>query len=55
MKEELVKLIKECKDISGNWNGDESGYQEDQTRIAEDIIEKANELIDLINELIGTN
>ena len=55
MKDELLKLIKEMEKVSGQWNGDESGYQEDQAHIADDIIEKSKELIDLINELNGTN
>ena len=55
MNEELKKLIKECEEISGRWNGDDSGYKEEQAHIANDIIEKSKELIDLINELNGTN
>jgi len=55
IKEELLKLIKECEEIAGNWNGDEPGYQEEQASIANEIIEKSTELIDLINELNGTN
>lgn len=55
MKEELKKCIKECEEIAGRWNGDESGYQEEQATIANDIIEKSNELIALINELNGTD
>ena len=54
IKDELKKLIKECEEISGRWNGDDSSYAEDQAHIANDIIEKAGELIDLINELNGT-
>lgn len=54
MKEKLSELIKECEEISGRWNGDNPGYEEDQAHIANDIIEKANELIGLINELNGT-
>jgi hypothetical protein len=54
MKENLRKLIKECEDIQGRWDGDESGYAEDQASIATEIIEKSKELIDLINELNGT-
>ena len=53
MKTELLKLKKECEEIAGNWNGDESGYMEDQAHIALDIIEKVDELIELINELKG--
>lgn len=54
IKDELKKLIKECEEISGNWNGDNPGYAEEQAGIANEIIEKAGELIDLINELNGT-
>ena len=54
MKEELRKLIKECEEISGRWNGDNPGYAEEQAHISNDIIEKSKELIDLINELNGT-
>lgn len=55
MKEEIIKLIKEMKEIQGRWNGKNSSYQEEQANIATDIIEKAKELHDLINELNGTN
>lgn len=55
MKEQLKELIKEMEGIRGQWNGDESGYREEQANIATDIIEKAKELEDLINELNGTN
>lgn len=55
LEEHLLKLKKEAEEISGNWNGDESGYQEDQAHIAEEIIEKVDELLKLINEFNGTN
>jgi len=55
MKDQLNNLIKECETISGNWNGKEPGYAEEQAMIANDIIEKSKELIELINELNGTN
>ena len=55
MKEELKKLIKECEEIAGRWNGDEPGYAEDQAHISEEIIEKSREIIELINELNGTS
>lgn len=54
MKEELLKCIKECEEISGRWNGKTSGYREEQANIADEIIEKSKELIVLINELNGT-
>jgi uncharacterized protein YukE len=55
IKEQLQKLIEECEEIASRWNGDESGYQEDQANIANEIIEKAKELIALLHELNGTN
>jgi hypothetical protein len=55
IKDELKKLIEECEQIRGHWNGKDSGYAEDQANIASDIIEKSKELIELINELNGTN
>ena len=55
MKEELNNLIKECEEIGSRWNGEDSGYAEDQAMIANEIIDKAKELIDAINELNGTN
>ena len=55
MKEKLRELIKECEGIKSSWNGDNSGYAEDQTCISEEIIEKSKELIVLIDELNGTN
>jgi len=53
MKDKLKELIKECKGIKSSWNGDESGYAEDQTHIAEEIIGTSKELIVLIDELNG--
>ncbi len=41
MKDKLKELIKECEGIQSSWNGDDSGYAEDQTRISEEIIEKS--------------
>lgn len=54
MKKELKKLIEEMEEVRGRWNGDESGYLEEQADIAGDVIEKSKELIELINELNGT-
>ena len=51
MIEALLKLKKDCEEISGNWNGDNSGLAEDKAHCAHDIIEKVDELVELINEL----
>lgn len=55
IKEHLLELKKEMQFESGRWNGEESGYREDQAHIAEEIIEKVDELLKLINEFNGTN
>lgn len=38
-----------AEEIAGEWNGDESGSQEDRAMQAREIIEKVDELIELIN------
>tara|TARA_B110000503_G_C6787407_1_gene265804 strand:+ start:227 stop:424 length:198 start_codon:yes stop_codon:yes gene_type:complete len=55
IKEHLLKLKEEMEEEAGKWNGDESGYQEEQSTIALEIIKKAEELLELINEFNGTN
>lgn len=37
--------------IAGEWNGDESGSQEDRAHCAQDIIEKINEIKELVLEM----
>jgi len=47
----LKALQAEAKSISGEWNGDESGNQEDRAHAAEELIEKIFEVIGGIEEL----
>lgn len=47
---ELEDLEKEAGEISGNWNGDESGRQEDLAHAADEIVYKAQELKTLLEE-----
>lgn len=42
-------IVEWAEEVSGQWNGDESGRQEDQAHQANDIIEKCNELKELIS------
>lgn len=42
-------IIKWADEIAGEWNGDESGSQEDRAHQALDIIDKCNELKELIS------
>jgi hypothetical protein len=39
--DQLNDLSKEAGEISGSWNGDESGRQEDCAHIADEIVGKA--------------
>lgn len=47
----LGKLIEQAENVSGEWNGDESGTLEDRAHIADDIVLAATELQDLIAQL----
>ena len=49
----MENLKKEMEQIAGEWNGDESGYQEDQAEIAIDILEKIAEIEELLKVLRG--
>lgn len=53
--EYLLKLKTKMEEISGTWNGDESGLAEDRAHIADDISKKIDELIELLKELEETN
>ena len=47
-----LKKIKDwAEDISGEWNGDDSGRGEDRAMQANDILEKIKELEELISEM----
>jgi hypothetical protein len=41
-------LKKHMEELSGNWNGKESGLAEDRAMLANDIIEKVKELEELL-------
>lgn len=47
----LIEIKKYAEEIAGEWNGDESGIQEDKAHIAGEIIEKIDELNQLLAEL----
>lgn len=46
----LQFLIKEFEEIAGEWNGDESGLQEERSTSAKEIAEKAQELRGLLDD-----
>ena len=50
-KLDLEALKNWAEDISAEWNGKESGIQEDRAHCAQDIQEKVDELIELLNEM----
>lgn len=47
----IKDTIEWAEAISGEWNGDESGSQEDRAHCADEIIEKLNEVCELILEM----
>ncbi len=47
----IENLIEWAEDISGQWNGDESGEQEQAANCANEIIEKCNDIHQLIDEM----
>jgi uncharacterized protein Yka (UPF0111/DUF47 family) len=47
----LDKLAEMLEEISGEWNGDEPGLQEDMAHAATEAIEKIEELKELLTEL----
>lgn len=51
----MEELKKEMEEIAGRWNGDESGWLEDQATIAIEILENIRQIEELIKELNGTN
>lgn len=48
---DLKHISEYAEEISGNWNGKESGRAEERADIANDIIEKVKELRGLLAEL----
>lgn len=47
----IEELKKEMEEISGRWNGEDSGWKEEQAGIANDILEKIKEIEELIEAL----
>ena len=48
---DLLHIKNYAEEISGQWNGDESGLAEDRADIVNDIIEKVDELRGLLAQL----
>lgn len=53
MLESLQAIKDEMLGIMGEWNGDESGRQEDNANIAEEVVENINKIDELLKELNG--
>ena len=49
--EHLKALVIEAREISGSWNGDEAGLQEDRAHAADEICDKLAEIKELIQFL----
>jgi hypothetical protein len=50
LTQQLKNLIKEQNEIAGEWNGDESGIQEDNAHEAQEIIDLAEQLLEKLNQ-----
>lgn len=53
--QQLHDLRDEMEQIKGQWNGDESGKQENRANIATEVIQKTNELETLLLEINELN
>ena len=53
MDEHIKEIMIWASDIQGEWNGDESGIEEDRANLAEEITDKTEELHDLIQTMEG--
>ena len=53
MDEHIKEIMIWASDIQGEWNGDESGIEEDRANLAEEITGKTEELHDLIQTMEG--
>ena len=53
MDEHIKEIMKWAYDIQGEWNGDESGIEEDRANLAEEITDMTEELHDLIQTMEG--
>lgn len=51
MLQYLMKIREWAEDVEGQWNGDESGIQEDRAMLARDIKEKVDELQELLDKM----
>ena len=47
----LKQILEDAEEVSGNWNGKESGYQEDMAGYANDVIEKVKEIKELLSAM----
>lgn len=50
-KRNLREIIKYVDEIAGQWNGKESGNQEDRAHIANEISNMLEDVIELLDEL----
>jgi len=48
---DLQSIKKDAEKIAGEWNGDESGLQEEKAHCASDVIEAVDNLLELLEEL----
>lgn len=49
----IQQIKKYAEEVSGNWNGDESGLQEEKAQLANDVLEAVKNLEELLGLLIN--
>lgn len=49
--EAIIPVLEDLRDISGNWNGDEAGHEEEQAHIADEAFRYLTKAMDSIKEL----
>ena len=53
MHEHIKEIMIWAEEISGQWDGDNSGIEEDRANLAEEITDKTEELHELIQMMEG--
>lgn len=49
--EAIIPVMEDLTELMGNWNGDESGIEEDIAQTAEEAFNSATKLMDTLQEL----
>jgi hypothetical protein len=45
-------IKKHCEEVAGQWNGDESGKQEEDAQTANEVLKKVQEIEELLHNIL---